>query len=51
MVPDLAHLRFDQVKVVEQPFGGGRDRLTAPHITGEESIRVTEHAGVIRQAA
>jgi len=48
---DLAHLAFHHVEVVEQPIGRGRDRLATPHVAGEDAIRVTEYARVIRQAA
>ena len=48
---DLAHLAFHEVEVVEQPLGGGRDRLAMPHVAGEGAVRLTEHAGVVREAA
>ena len=48
---NLAHLGFDQVKIVEQPLGCGRDRLATPYVAGEEAIRLTEHARVVGQAA
>ena len=50
VMADLTHLAFHQVEVVEQPLGGGRDRLAPPHVAGEEEIRATEHARVVGQA-
>ena len=51
VVPDLAHLGFNQVEVVEQPFRGGRDRLAAPHVGGENAVCVAKHARIVREAA
>ena len=41
---DLAQLAFHEVEVVEQPLGGGRDRLATPHVAGMEwSLWLGEH--------
>jgi len=50
-VADLAHLAFDEMEIVEQPLGGGRDRLAPPHIAREHVVRVAEHARVFGQPA
>ena len=48
---NLADLAFHQVEVVEQPLGGGRDRLATSHVAGQDAIRVTENTPVVGQAA
>jgi hypothetical protein len=48
---DLAHLAFQEMEVVEQPLGRGRDRLAMSHVSREDPIRMTEQARVVGQAA
>ena len=48
---NLATLRLDQVKVVEQPFGCGTDIVTrAPGLLGDVGVRLSQGRGVVAQA-
>jgi hypothetical protein len=46
---DFAELLFDDVKVIDQPFGGGRDRAPAAHRLGERAVGGDEQAPVLLQ--
>ena len=43
-VPDFGR---HEVEVVEQPLGGGRDRLSRADVVGQRAIRVAQHARVV----
>ena len=49
-VPDLARLRFDQVEVVEQPFGGRADLVARRRVAGDVVLRLAQDADVLAQA-
>ena len=48
---DLADLAFHEVEIVEKPLGGGRNRLAASHVAGQDVIRVAERARVLGESA
>jgi hypothetical protein len=50
MLPDVANLGRHEVKVVEQPFPRGGDRLPLAHIVGQRAIGEAQHAGVVVEA-
>ena len=50
MLADLDDLRRDQVEVVEEPLGGGRDERAMAHIFGERAVGVAQHPLVVAQA-
>ena len=51
IVFDLAQLLFDNVKVVQQPFGGGRDRLTGVQSLCTRPIGGKQGSGVVLDPA
>jgi hypothetical protein len=50
VLADLDDLRRDQVKVVEEPFGGRRDERAVTDVLGQRAIGVLEDAAVVAQA-
>jgi len=44
---DVAHLRLDQVEVVEEPLGGGGDERPLMHVLGELQVRLAEDRRVV----
>ena len=49
-VLDLARLRFDQVEVVEQPFGRRADVVAGGRMRGRVALRLAQDADVVAQA-
>ena len=49
-VLDLARLRFDQMKVVEQPLGRGADLVARRRVAGDVALRLAQDADVLAQA-
>jgi hypothetical protein len=50
VAPDLAHLAFHEMEVVEQPLGRGGDRFAAACVTGERAVGLAQHLLVVGQA-
>ncbi len=46
---DFAQLLLDDVEVIDQPLGGGRDGAPLAHRLGERAVGVDEHAPVLLQ--
>ncbi len=51
VMANFAHLTFQQMEVVEQPFSRGGKRLATPHVAGEDAIGMPEYARVVGQAS
>ena len=51
IVPDLANLRFDEVIIVEQPFGGGYDAAPAFEFCGTGAIGLEQYGRVVVEPA
>jgi hypothetical protein len=47
VVADLADLLVDDVEVVDQPFGSGRDRTLFPDRAGQNAVRLEQDATVL----
>jgi hypothetical protein len=47
---DVLDLRRDEMEVVEQPFGGGRDESSVPDVRRERPIRLAEDPRVVQEA-
>ena len=47
---DAADLVRDEVEVVEEPFGGRRDRLGVPDVVCDGAIGLLEHPRLLAQA-
>ena len=50
MAANVRDLRVDEMEVVEEPFGGGRDESARAQIVGERPIGAGEDAGVLLEA-
>ncbi len=47
ITPDVADLRFDDRKIIEQPFGGRRDRAIVANRLTDAQIRITQGCAVV----
>ena len=47
VVMNFPHLLFNDVKVVEQPFGGGRDGAPCGHRARDAAVRLDEDFGIV----
>ena len=50
IVPDLAQLFFDDIKIVEQPFGGGGYGLFALNCVCRGAVVFDEYAAILLHA-
>ena len=50
VVGDASDLVSDEVEVVEEPFGGGRNRLGMPDVVRDGAIGLLEHPRLLAQA-